>query len=447
MTKYHVTHTEKAFTTHFDLPSHVFQQSIASDTFHDLDEVLASQLAKNQRPWWVSPLEINHPTCEINWENIHRFDGRESLHTIHSLAKYIGGIQAVYDSINSGHRALLSEIRHSRLTLFRQALIEGSRIKPYFAKTFLGREHAETSSAYREPITWQGTPEENLGILTAAARYFGAYTIGTMELNSLERKLLFTYPRGNNNPPAKYGKTKATTNDFTHDWPPPNDIIKPIVFEDVTRAYESANRYVIPKKKLWIVSIMMPPIRSTHENSSIWGPRYYDNSYRTHTAVQTCLQDFLRAIGYQGMGYMDDTQGLLPAAAAAILSGLAEVTRNNNYCFCPKPQNNSSYFSMITDLPLAPTGPIDSGVFRYCHTCFKCATVCPSGAISNHSEASWEPPTFEGMSNEYTVPGKKLFFNKTHLCKKHSLEQSSECNLCLATCPFCSSLLNIPRSF
>ena len=47
---------------------------------------------------------------------------------------------------------------------------------------------------------------------------------------------------------------------------------------------------------------------------------------------------------------------------------------------------------MITDLPLAPTKPIDAGMWRFCHTCVKCADQCPSSAImKGKNSPTWEP--------------------------------------------------------
>ncbi len=441
MTKHHPTNNSKHLTPETgrspNLPPVL---TVGGDRFHDIDEVLSSPTASTAQPGWVLTREINNPTCEISWEAIQRFDGRESLHTIHSIAKYVGGVFNVYDAIKKGNDKLLADIKHSPRGMYYQALIEGCRITPYFGKTFLGREHAERSAIYREPVRWQGTPEENLRLITAAAKYYGAQDIGSAELNDIERKLLFTFPRGNNRPPASYGKSKASTNDFTHNWPPPDDIIKPIVFEDVPCGYEGRNKYVIPLKPLWIISIMMPTIRLAPNDELLAVSNYDANIYRTHTAVQTCLQDFLRALGYQGMGYPDDSQGLLPAASGAVLSGLAEMSRNNNYCISPSHGTMVRFFSMITDLPLAPTHPIDAGLFSHCHTCHECANICPVSAISLDSEPSWEPPNIGQIPNKYTSSGKKLFFDKTHICKKFSLEQSHDCGICMVHCPFNSAL-------
>lgn len=46
-----------------------------TNTFHDLDEVIASPKADWKRPWWVR--WVDKPTVEIDWDNMQRFDGRK----------------------------------------------------------------------------------------------------------------------------------------------------------------------------------------------------------------------------------------------------------------------------------------------------------------------------------------------------------------------------------
>ena len=97
---------------------------------------------------------------------------------------------------------------------------------------------------------------------------------------------------------------------------------------------------------------------------------------------------------------------------------------------------------MTTDLPLAPTNPIDAGIWKFCWTCHNCAPVCPSSSQSTEQEPSWDPPSrlnvnsFNTPGVRYTIPGKKVFWNDMSTCKSFNDLVWGGCNICMANCVF-----------
>jgi epoxyqueuosine reductase QueG len=87
-------------------------------------------------------------------------------------------------------------------------------------------------------------------------------------------------------------------------------------------------------------------------------------------------------------------------------------------------------FKVITDLPLAPTRPIDAGIFRYCRDCKKCAELCPSSALSMVTEPSWE------VQGPWNNRGVKTYYEKAPNCFSQWLKLGGhDCGICLASCP------------
>ena len=131
----------------------------------------------------------------------------------------------------------------------------------------------------------------------------------------------------------------------------------------------------------------------------------------------------------------------MPSIADAVLSGHAELGRNDNYCISPEYGTVCGYFTMLTDLPVAPDKPIDAGMFRFCHTCRKCAETCPMQCISYEKEPTYEIPQSKlpGYENEpvtWKNPGKEVFQTDALACNYKWTEVGSGCGTCMATCTF-----------
>jgi reductive dehalogenase len=92
-------------------------------------------------------------------------------------------------------------------------------------------------------------------------------------------------------------------------------------------------------------------------------------------------------------------------------------------------------YNVATDLPLAPTHPIDAGMYRFCHTCHKCADACPAGVISQESESTFEPDQVEGKDPIFHRLGPKALWNNFSGCRIF-IQESGGCNRCWGECTF-----------
>ncbi|AAW39843.1 reductive dehalogenase [Dehalococcoides mccartyi] len=409
--------------------------------FKDLDDVSSSAWGNWKRPWWIKERELGNPTIEINWNEMQRFDLRENLWMPHALASYVGvdkvlqifhekgASQAEGLKNNKPGQSLRDLALASASSTFNTSYVPGQELK-----TWLGPQKTEFSGVSATPEElgvpkWEGTPEENLKMLRAAMRFFGASQIAVSALDTNERKIISTHDTGN-----------AHNYNYLYSWPPPATDAKAFVFENVDKAYEGNDKYVLPDKPLWTVciAVQMSKEMFRHEESHL---RMAANSsrYRLHATIQYLTQNFLRGLGYQGMGYPKSYWGALPAQATAVLSGIAEMGRNDNYCISPEFGSVCGYFSLITDLPLMPTPPIDAGIFRFCHTCRKCAEACPVGGISFEAEPSWEIPPSAIATDKpisFSTPGKRTYHTDALKCRLYFDAQPSYCARCMGTCVF-----------
>jgi reductive dehalogenase len=78
------------------------------------------------------------------------------------------------------------------------------------------------------------------------------------------------------------------------------------------------------------------------------------------------------------------------------MSGVGEYNRTHGPSALPEGEVGNRAHVLLTDLPLAPTKPIDFGVLKFCETCGRCGEACPSGAIPTRDqmkEPTWERAT------------------------------------------------------
>jgi len=417
--------------------------------FHDLDELISSEDAEWNRPWWVKQREIDNPTLEFDWSQIERGDMRSTCFQPYVLAYYWGGVneykRVAAIAATKAAQALGTQpgfyLKDSALgsgnwNIMNPAYFP-SHVTNYY---FTGPKTAPTPEQMGLP-KWQGTPEEAARMLRRAAIFYGAQQVGFTELGaggSNARKLIWTYLMGTN-----YFSTKYIDSGV---WPPPPEEAKKVNMEDVDPGYEDEKVVHLPNKSLWDISFMIGMSREmwragqgTKIQNAAAGARY-----RQMQVIQGCMQEFLRGLGYNGYGYARDLGGLMPAGASAILSGLTEQARHSDSTISPEMGSIAGYFSLLTDLPLAPNHPIDAGIFRFCHTCYKCADECPTQAISHDTQPTWDLPTPYGKPNINNTPGKKMFY--TDLAKCRTFMEVTPYGSCMNCRPSCTFNVNTASS-
>ena len=134
------------------------------------------------------------------------------------------------------------------------------------------------------------------------------------------------------------------------------------------------------------------------------------------------IQVFLHVLGYQGlMGTWFNGLGIAPALG--VMAGLGELSRLNRL-ISPEYGPLQRIFKIVTDLPLAPTKPINAGIMDFCRTCKVCAEKCPADVLSRETEPSWEPV------GPWNNPGHKTWYEDSTACRTWWARSTMGCITC-----------------
>ncbi|MBA7668402.1 hypothetical protein ES703_76512 [subsurface metagenome] len=291
---------------------------------------------------------------------------------------------------------------------------------------------AETPEEMGVP-KWTGTPEENSKLLLAATRLFGAGELGFAELDSTYRNKLMSVN-------TKGGATGLQWIDTDPADIPPT-VAQPIVYEDVPEAYYTDEKYVCPTSQHWVLFIGGPEPRETDKTaiSRISKSNLVSNS-TIRKLVYFSTFNFLRALGYHCFGGTGHGRDAFQTGQIAVLTGCSETARMSNWPLSIAYGPRAYDIAQIIDMPVAPTHPVDAGMWRFCQTCGLCAEACPPGAIPGLEvgEPSYEMPPIEGKPDTQHAHGPKLFWYNGSLCNLWRRENypGSGCSLCAACCSF-----------
>ncbi|MBK8027224.1 MAG: reductive dehalogenase [Chloroflexi bacterium] len=355
-----------------------------------------------RRPWWVR--QVDEPTTGINWDAIQRVNAeRDTLAGKDGLGRFATPEE------NATLEKLWEENERSRLmrnepgfTLKDLALANAfQQTRDIMSRSFLGPQNAPTPEELGVE-KWDGTPEENARILKIAMQQMGAAAVGIVELNDRTRKLIY-----------------SVDNDG-----------KRIDFENVPLAYEDDEKRVIPYAARWAVvyAVQMSDVAIKRAPTKI-AQMTTSETYQRGLMIQNNTQEFLRGLGYQGLGEAS-LNGLGIAPAFAVLGGLGELSRLNRV-ITPEFGPMVRIFKLITDFPLAADKPIDAGIARFCLSCKKCAEACPPSALSFETEPTWQPV------GEWGNPGHQAWFEDSVRCRRYWFEElGSNCGICFSVCPF-----------
>jgi epoxyqueuosine reductase len=354
--------------------------------------------ARPNRPWWVKT--VDEPTIEIDWDRMERFNERMGSVRGPGFAKYVGEAEADRLSALQGERTTEKILANEPGYSLRDVALyssHGVRV----GRSFLGPQKASTPEERGVP-KWSGTPEEAARMLRVALRHFGAAHVGFTELNEQTRKLVYSHdPDG-----------------------------KELIFTANSVASETDDARYIPMKAKWVVAYTIRMSTETLKRAPTpVGAQTTSLAYNRSENIQAQLQEFLRGLGYQGLGE-SSTNALTIAPAFAVLSGLGEMGRMNRLV-TPEFGPMVRIFTLITDLPVATDKPIDAGIMEFCKSCKKCAEACVPGAISFEDEPTWE---VRGGWNNF---GHKTWYEDSVKCRTYWREGvQTNCGTCFAACPF-----------
>ncbi|MFC1997758.1 reductive dehalogenase [Chloroflexota bacterium] len=147
--------------------------------------------------------------------------------------------------------------------------------------------------------------------------------------------------------------------------------------------------------------------------------------YSNDATLLIALTQYIRGLGYQAVGSMNDTALSIPYA---IKAGLGEAGRNGLLItkeFGPRVRLGK----VFTNMPLAHDKPLQFGVREFCKICKRCARTCPSKSIS-FGEPSATP------YSQSNIKGVRKWSIDVEKCFSFWAAQNSDCAVCIRSCPY-----------
>jgi epoxyqueuosine reductase QueG len=147
--------------------------------------------------------------------------------------------------------------------------------------------------------------------------------------------------------------------------------------------------------------------------------------YSHEAAIVTQLTTYIRSLGYEALGSMNDTALVVPYA---IQAGLGEYGRNQ-MVITPEFGPRVRFSKIFTNMPLTHDKPVNIGITKYCTQCDKCAVACPPKALP------LGPPSTERL-NQSTIKGVKKWSADCEKCFGYWTKIKTDCAICMRVCPF-----------
>ena len=425
MAKYHHALSRRDFMKALGFGAAAGGALAAMPAFADLDDMMSTGATLDhsvKRAWYIKERPLGDTTTPTDWSAV---KGHENNYILNST----NGNNYCFDE---AQRAQISALNATTVRGGIDKGIGGFQTRDYALSASSGLP-AGTEFQWNLPTTsirwntvaglskYTGTPEENSKMVRAAATFLGASSVGFAVLEGDEKKICnVVHSEG-----------------------------RPFVWENVEWPYLNAQKIVVPNNRtLYAIGIgeefskeMFRHENGNHGAGQLRGSANGDR-YRRWCIVMRAIQTFLTYMGYIALGYPEyAARGLLPSGGDAILTGMAEGGRSSNNFISPEHGMAQGYFSIVTDMPLAPTAPIDAGIFRFCHTCRKCAESCPSEAIGFDKEPTYDlfdPNMYKFAKDKpvkFLTPGKKRFKYDAYACRYQASITAGCCN-CMGTCTF-----------
>ncbi len=192
-----------------------------------------------------------------------------------------------------------------------------------------------------------------------------------------------------------------------------------------TRGYDPAPNDLHPDIAHVIVlgHAMDPALVATYP--SALGSASAGLEYSHEAAIVIQLASYIRNLGYQATGSMNDTALAIPYA---IKAGLGEYGRNQ-MVITPQFGPRVRFSKIFTSAPLLVSRPRRFGITQYCDRCTKCAEACPPKALP------FGAPTTETASRS-TIKGVRKWSANCEKCFGYWAKLRTDCAICMRVCPF-----------
>lgn len=198
------------------------------------------------------------------------------------------------------------------------------------------------------------------------------------------------------------------------------------ISSDVDQVTRDGMKTTLPERMKYVISVIgVCPPNLVDRNLTELGAAGDRAGYEAAFMASLRTLRFVKGLGYEALNLMP----IAPVIPFAVASGLGELGRMNRLVN-PIFGGNVRLGAFLTDLPLAIDKPIDFGLQKFCIECKKCATSCPSNAISKADEPYWE------TVNQWQASGKRAYFEDNEACFSFQTSKDIYCSTCMAVCPW-----------
>ncbi|ACZ61272.1 reductive dehalogenase [Dehalococcoides mccartyi] len=401
MTNYHSSVSRRDFMKAMGLVGAGMGAATAvTPAFRDLDELTASTDLSVYKKWWIKENDFGQLTTEVDWKVFNSFDTAK-----HPMPVMFGptanGAMSAKNLANRKKRQTDGMLNKWPGSTLRDLALDGATGGNYPSIPWNG-PNVSTPEGRGVP-RWEGTPEDNTIMCKAASHFYGAPRCGAIEVDDKVKKFFNTS----------------------------------VVWEDTDTAYTTSDgKQHVPNKCKWILTWLTKQNHAMNKYTLRNNPDdpWYNTVFRQGKAGENQAYSHAPQIQYQVMGFLKGLgyQAIKATASGntqfGVWSGLCESGRTT-YALSPDYGLMVRYIDFcITDLPLAPTKPINAGLSVFCKNCMTCAKVCPSNTISLEKEPSWD--TKDPGNN----PGLKTWYLNWTTCAEYG--GPFDCVNCQTVCPF-----------
>ncbi|MCL4371183.1 MAG: reductive dehalogenase [Chloroflexi bacterium] len=254
---------------------------------------------------------------------------------------------------------------------------------------------------------WSGDPATNARVVKKIGRIYGAGDVG---IALLDRRWVYADwfdPETGQSYPIRFSDEGG----YEH-------VDEPAQLEDRTQVIPTGMKYVA----VFVLPMLREGVRSAPTLAELAATMA---TYSSISRFVASVAEFIRGLGYHAIPSSNCTALNIPLAIDA---GLGELGRNAKLIH-PVWGPVCRICKVITDLPLEPDVPIETGATTFCDSCGKCAEACPSQAIPRGFR-SFEP------AGDFSGAGVKQWQLNHGKCYKYWNHVGTNCGICLASCPF-----------